>query len=513
MDQTVYSLILDGFLNSVQIYHVFLITLGVAAGICVGALPGLTATMAVALLVPVTFGMTPEAGLVLLGGIWCGAIYGGSNAAILLNIPGTPSSVATTFDGYPLTKSGNADKALLGSLVASVVGGVVGVIILMCAFAPLARLSLRFGKQEYFWFCIFGLTTISAMSSKNIMKGLLGAALGLLLCTIGLDPIAGTPRFTFGSYTLLEGVQLVPALIGIFALSQMLTLMERDEKFIAEYRKTKNLVSYILRKIFLSCKTILVRSSILGAFVGMLPGAGGPVGSIIAYNEAVRWDKEPEKYGKGAIEGIVASESANNAVIGGALVPMMGLGIPGCPAAAVVMGGMLVHGIVPGSKLLIESGGIAYTFISSLIIANLVMLVVGYFMLRASAYILKVPARWIAPIILVLSVIGAYALRNSMADVYVMIGCGILSYLLSKVGVDPGPFSLGLVLGPIAEDALGVTLVIGQAKGSVLSVLFLRPISIVLIILSIISAVTPLLLSARKKRAVKKAALRGEAGS
>ena len=507
MEQNVLSLIAGGLWSSLYPIHILLTTIGVAAGICVGALPGLTATMAVALLVPVTFTMNPESGLVLLGGIWCGAIYGGSNAAILLNIPGTPSSVATTFDGYPLTKKGDADKALLTSLVASVIGGLIGVIILLSAFAPLAMLSLKFGKQEYFWLCIFGLTTISAMSSSNIAKGLLGASLGLLLCTIGLDPIAGTPRFTFGSYTLLEGIQLVPALIGIFALAQMLTLMERDEKFIAQYKKTKNLIAYVTGKIFRSFKTILLRSSILGAFVGMLPGAGGPVGSIIAYNEAMRWDKEPEKYGKGALEGIVASESANNAVIGGALVPMMGLGIPGCPAAAVVMGGLLVHGIIPGSKLLVESGHVAYTFICSLIIANLIMLVVGYFMMRASAYILKVPARWIAPIILVFSVIGSYALRNSMADVYVMIGCGILSYLLSKVGVDPGPFSLGLVLGTIAEDALGVSLVIGQAKGSVLSVLFLRPISIVLIILSILSALTPLLLSARKKRARKNLAL------
>lgn len=504
MEQNLLSLIANGFVTSLHPYHVLLSFLGVSAGICVGALPGLTATMAVALLVPVTFGMTPESGLVLLGAIWCGAIYGGSNAAILLNIPGTPSSVATTFDGYPMTKRGDADKALLASLTASVFGGIVGVLILMSAFGPLARLSVKFGKQEYFWLCVFGLTTISAMSSKNIMKGLLGASLGLLLCTIGLDPIAGTPRFTFGSQTLIEGVQLVPALIGIFALAQMLMLMERDEKFIAEYRRTKNLISHVFRKMFGACKANLMRSSIIGSFVGMLPGAGGPVGSIIAYNEAVRWDKAPEKYGKGAMEGIIASESANNAVIGGALVPMMGLGIPGCPAAAVVMGGLLVHGIVPGSKLLVESGPVAYTFICSLVVTNLIMLVVGYFMLQASAYILKIPARWIAPIILVLSVIGSYALRNSMADVYVMIGCGLLSYLLAKVGVDPGPFSLGLVLGPIAEDALGVSLVIGQAKGSLLTVLFLRPISIVLIVLSIISALTPVLLTARKNRSLRK---------
>ena len=215
-------------------------------------------------------------------------------------------------------------------------------------FAPLAQVSLKFGKPEYFWLCIFGLTTISAMSTGNVVKGLLGGLFGLLLGTIGLDPIAGVPRFTFGYRPLVQGIQLVPALIGFFAFSQMLTLMERDEKYIARYKQTSSLLKSLLSEMLQKGKSVLLRSSILGTFIGMLPGAGGPVASIIAYNEAKRWDKNPEKYGKGAIEGLMASESSNNAVIGGALIPMMGLGIPGCPAAAVIMGGLLAHGIIPG---------------------------------------------------------------------------------------------------------------------------------------------------------------------
>ena len=503
MEKSVLELITSGLVNSLQPEHIMLMVLGVSGGIVVGILPGLTATMAVALLVPVTFAMAPASGLVMLGAIWCGAIYGGANAAILLNIPGTPSSVATTFDGYALTKNGDADKALFTSLASSVIGGLLGVFILMVLFAPLARISLMFGKPEYFWLCIFGLTTISAMSTGNVVKGLLAAAIGLLLGTIGLDPIAGTPRYTFGYFPLIQGVQLVPALIGFFAFSQALKLVEQDKKFIAEYKQTPKLLTRVLPEILGKCKANLLRSSLIGTFVGMLPGAGGPVASIIAYNEAVRWDKEPKKYGKGAIEGIVASESANNGVIAGALIPMMGLGIPGCPVAAVVMGGLLAHGIIPGSKLLSESGDVAYTFIASLLVANIIMLIVGYFMLKAAANIMKVPAYYIAPVILVLSVIGSYALRNSLLDVLVMVTCGILAYLGSKVGIDAGPLSLGLVLGPIAEGALGVSLVMAQAKGSIVQVLFLRPLSLFFIALIIISVLTPLLLAAREKRRKK----------
>ncbi|KJS83214.1 MAG: hypothetical protein JM58_13130 [Peptococcaceae bacterium BICA1-8] len=493
------ELIISGFMNSLSPYHILLMVFGIAAGIVVGTLPGLTATMAVALLVPVTFVMEPASGLVMLGAVWCGAIYGGANAAILLNIPGTPSSIATTFDGYQMTKNGAADKALLASLISSVIGGIVGVVILLTLFAPLAQVSLKFGKPEYFWLCIFGLTTISAMSTGNVLKGLLGGLLGLLIGTIGLDPVAGIPRFTFGYRPLIQGIQLVPALIGFFAFSQMLTLMERNEKYIAKYKQTPNLFKSLVSEMLQKGRSIIIRSSILGAFIGMLPGAGGPVASLIAYNEAKRWDKNPEKYGKGALEGIMASESSNNAVIGGSLIPMMALGIPGCPAAAVVMGGLLAHGIIPGSKLLTQSGDVAYTFITSLIIANLIMLPVGYFMIKLVANILNVPLYFVAPIILVLSSIGAYALRNSMFDVFVMVIFGVIAYILSKVGIDPGPLALGLVLGPIAEDALGVSLVIAHAKGSILQIMFLRPVSFILIILSILSVFTPLILSHIKK--------------
>lgn len=494
------ELIVNGFLSSLQLKHLLLITISIAAGIVIGGLPGLTATLGVSILLPFTFTMDPSTGLIMLGAIWCGAMYGGSISAILLNIPGTPSSIATTFDGYPMAQSGKADKALLVGLVASVFGGIVGVIILMALFAPLAEMSLLFGKPEYFWLAIFGLTTIGAMSTKNVVKGLLGGAIGLLLGTIGMDPIAATPRFTFDYYPLVQGVHIIPALIGIFAFSQILNLSESESRSKVTYKKTPNILSVVFKELWKKSRINLVRSSIIGNLIGILPGAGGAIASLISYNEAKRWDKNPEKFGKGSVEGLVASEAANNAMIGGALIPMMGLGIPGAPVAAVMMGGLLAHGITPGSKLLVESGDIAYTFIASLVVSNLIMLVVGYFMLKGVANVIRIPNHFIVPTIFILAIIGSYAFRNSMVDVYIMFACGLLAYLLSKAGVSPGPIALGLVLGPIAEEALGVSLVLAEAKQSITQVLFLRPISMVLILLSVLSVMSPSILKWLQKR-------------
>lgn len=495
-------LALAGLQNALLPYHIGLASFGIVVGIIVGALPGLSSTTACALLVPFTFAMEPSTGLILLGSIWTGAIYGGSNAAILLNIPGTPSSIATAFDGYPMTKKGQGEVALLTGLVSSVIGGLVGVLVLLLAFAPLAVLSLKFGKSEFLWLCIFGLSTIAAMSSENCVKGLLGGAIGLMLGTIGLDPVIGIPRFTYGFDSLIDGIQLVPALIGIFAFAQVLELTQQKKVVIAEYKRTPNLIRVVSNTLLSKCKLNLARSSLIGTFIGMLPGAGGPVASLISYSEAVRWDKNPQRFGTGDIDGVVASEAANNAVIGGSLVPMMGLGIPGCATAAVVMSGLMVHGIIPGSKMLTESAPIAYTFIMSLILANFLMLVIGYFMLRLSANLLRVPVRWIIPMVLVLAAIGSYSLRNSMVDIYIMAGCGIGSFYLSKVGVEAGPISLGLVLGPIVEDALNVSLSMVQAKGSYLEVFLFRPLCILFIALTVLSLVAPEI----RRRKMEKAA-------
>lgn len=490
--------ILSGTINALLPINLLVAILGLTGGIIIGALPGLTATMGVALMVPLTFAMDPATGLVMLGAIYCGAIYGGSNSAILINTPGTPSSVATTFDGWPMCRQGRADEALIASLASSSFGGVVGTVFLMFVAVPLATLSLKFGAPEFFWLCIFGLSTIAAMSMDNVLKGLISGGLGLLIATIGLDPMVGTPRFTFGSYSLVQGIEVIPAMIGLFSFSQVIALVGSKEKYIAEYNPTPGAFKRVMTTLWSKCKMNLMRSSIIGTIVGILPGAGGEIASIITYNETKRWDKNPGRFGKGAIEGVVASESANNAVIGGSLIPMLTLGIPGSAVAAIIMGGLLTHGIAPGFKIFSEHGDVAYTFIMSLIIVNILMLFVGLFLIKGTARVLNVPTSYVGVGVVVLSIIGSYAIRNSMLDVAIMIFFGLVGHFGGRIGLDTGAMALGLILGPIIEENLGKSMSLAGAEGSIWTVFFTNPISLLLILLTIASVLTPAYLKRRR---------------
>lgn len=505
MDHSLWSFIETGLQTTLQPFNILLIIAGLTGGIIIGALPGLTATMGIALMVPLTFGMDPASGLIMLGAIYSGAIYGGSNSAILINTPGTPSSVATTFDGHPMCQKGQAYEALLTSLIASVIGGIIGTIFLLFVSGPLAQVALKFGPPEFFWLAIFGLTTIGSMSTGNVAKGLLAGALGLLIGTIGLDPIVGKPRFTFGYYPLIQGIELIPAMIGLFSFSQVMHLLEGNQQYIGDFQRSPGALGRVVAKLWHDCKMNLLRSSLIGTIVGILPGAGGEIASIISYNEARRWDKQPERFGTGVMEGVTASESANNAVIGGSLIPLLTLGIPGSAPAAIIMGGLLAHGLRPGSKLFLETGDIAYTFIVSLIVVNILMLLVGYLLIQGTVRVLNIPAPYIAVAVVVLSVIGSYAIRNSMLDVAVMVIMGILGYLASKVGVDSGPIALGIILSPIIEEGLGQSLILSQARGSLWQVFLLRPISALLIFLTILSILTPVLLAKRRGKDTGKA--------
>ena len=496
-----------GLLNALAPINLLIAVLGLAGGIIIGTLPGLTATMGVALMVPLTFAMDPASGLVMLGAIYSGAIYGGANAAILINTPGTPSSVATTFDGWPLCRQGRADEALITSLVSSSFGGIIGTILLATVAVPLATFSLKFGAPEFFWLCVFGLSTIAAMSMDNVLKGLISGAIGLLIAGIGLDPILGTPRFTFGSYALVQGIEVIPAMIGLFSFAQVISLVGSKEKFIAEYKPTprafRNVVSFVFNK----CKMNLMRSSILGSIIGILPGAGGEIASIITYNETKRWDKNPGRFGKGALEGVVASESANNAVIGGSLIPMLTLGIPGSAVAAIIMGGLLVHGITPGFKIFSENGDVAYTFIMSLLVVNFLMLFVGLALIKGTARILNVPTTFVGVGVVVLSVIGSYAIRNSMVDVVVMLVFGLIGHFGGRIGLDSGAMALGIILGHIVEANLGKSLSLAAAEGSLWSVFFTHPISLILIVLTVLSVITPFILKKRSNKGGEEVAL------
>lgn len=483
--------------------NLFLMIAGLTGGIIVGALPGLTATMGVALMVPVTFAMDTTSGLVMLGAIYAGAIYGGANSACLICTPGTPSSVATTFDGWPMCQSGRADTALITSLLSSAFGGIVGTIFLLFLSAPLARFALKFGGPESFWLCIFGLSTIAVMSSGNMLKGLLSGALGLLIATVGLDPHAATPRFNFGYYPLIQGVEVIPAMIGLFSFSQVLYLIGSYKPFIAEYHPQPNAFMDVVRTLAGRCKMVLVRSSIIGTLVGMLPGAGGEIASIIAYNETKRWDKNPERFGKGAIEGVAASESANNAVIGGSLIPMLTLGIPGSAVAAVILGALLAKGIQPGFKVFTTTGELAYTFIASQFFVNILMIPIGLLLAKIMAKLLSIRLTLVAVGIVVLSVIGSYAIRNSMLDVWIVIIFGFIGYFANRVGLDTGAMALGIILGPMIEENLGKSVNLSKASGgSVIQVFLESPIALILIALTLLSFLTPLLLEKRRKRQV-----------
>lgn len=492
--------ILQGFVNSFLPFNLLLMVLGLVGGIIIGALPGLTATMGVALMVPVTFAMNPISGLIMLGAIYSGAIYGGSNSAVLINTPGTPSSVATTFDGWPMTKKGLADDALNTSLIASAFGGLFGTLVLLFLSAPMAKLALKFGAPEFFWLCIFGLSTIAAMSQDNVLKGLLSGAFGMLISTIGLDPALGMPRFTFGNYTFVQGIEVIPAMIGLFSFSQVIYLVGGKDSYITDYKAKKGVTFRIFKKLFKDCKANLIRSSIIGTIVGILPGAGGEIASIISYNQGKSWDRNKDKFGTGVVEGVCASESANNATIGGSLIPMLTLGIPGSAVAAIIMGALLAHGIQPGFKIFVNNGELAYSFIVSMIVANILMVFVGALLIKGTAKILNVRTSYIGVAIVALAIIGSYAIRNSMFDVMVMIFFGLVGHFGGRVGMDTGAAALGIILGPIVENNLSKSLSIAGAEGSIFQVFFTHPISLLLIVLTIISIFTPMFLEKRRNK-------------
>ncbi len=480
-------------LNLLNPTNLLFIIIGVGAGIIVGALPGLTATMAIALLVPFTFAMSPIKGLVLLGGIYTGAIYGGSFSAILINTPGTPSAIATTFDGYALTKKGEAYKAIVTATISSVIGGLIGVLFLIFLSPPLSRASLKFGPPEFFWLTIFGLTIIATLASKSILKGLIGGTFGLLISTIGISPIEGDVRFTFNILSLQDGVGLIPALIGFFCIPEILNMIGRREKNynVIPYRKQKHVVANVTRKL-LKRPILLIRSAIIGTFIGIIPGAGGNIAGMVSYNEAVRASKFPKKFGRGIIEGVAASEASNNAEVAGSLIPLLTLGIPGAPPAAVLLGALLLQGMRPGAELFTVHGSVTYTFIFSLILSNLLLLPMGIWSGKGiSKLITHIPVPFLAPFILFLTIIGSYSINNNMFDVYVMLFFGVLSFIGKRIEFDPGPIVLGLILGKICEQGLVQALLMGRAHHSILKVFFARPISFTLIILTAVSAVWP----------------------
>lgn len=474
---------------------------GVAGGIVVGALPGLTATMALALMLPFTFSLEAITALIALGGIYIGAIYGGSISAILINTPGTPSSIATTFDGFPLTQRGKAEHALVSAAFSSGVGGILGGFALLFISPVLVKLALSFGPPEYFWVAMFGLTIIATLASSSLLKGFLGGSVGLLLSTVGIAPIGGESRYTFGFATLQGGVDLTVALIGLFCIPEVIRMVEQIAVTHGKmsYRPQKGVASETIRAL-LRKPLLFIRSSLIGIVVGIIPGAGGNVASLLSYDMTVRFAKDKASFGCGNIEGVAASEAGNNAEVGGSLVPLLSLGIPGAAPAAVLLGALTMQGIRPGPDLFSTNAALVYTFSWAFIIANVLMFVFAFFGAKFVARAIAIPTYYLAPLIICLTVVGSYALRNYFFDVAAMLVLGIVGYVLKRFGFDPGPIVLGLILGPIAEVGLVQSMLTGQAQGSIWLVFFTRPLSLALIALCLFSLAWPFVTRRRERR-------------
>ncbi|MFD1343013.1 tripartite tricarboxylate transporter permease [Litorisediminicola beolgyonensis] len=473
---------------------------GVAAGIVIGALPGLSATMAVAVLVPFTFAMDPASGLIVLGAIYTGAIYGGSYSAILVNTPGTPSAIATTFDGFPMARRGDGALAVSLATLASVVGGVVGALLLMFLAPPLAQVALAFGPPEYFWLAVFGLTLISALSVGNLLKGMIGACLGLILSMVGVAVIGADVRFTMGSQTLIGGINIVAGLIGLYCIPVLIDLVATKDPHLKVAANT----GFRLAESFAIAmreKWNMLRSALIGTVVGILPGAGGSVASLVSYAEARRASKTSETYGKGNPGGLIATEAANNATVGGGFIPTLVLGIPGTPPDAVILGALFVQGIKTGPGLFTEQGEIVYTFIFGLMIGTLLMLPVGLVIGRyAYRSIIAIPKAALVPTIAFLTVVGSFAIHNNMHDVEVMLALGVVGWLLNRAGFAPSPIVLGLVLGQIAEQGFVQSYLIGNARGDILGMFFARPISLAIVGFALLTLFYPLVAASLGKR-------------
>ncbi|MGF1526648.1 MAG: tripartite tricarboxylate transporter permease [Candidatus Competibacterales bacterium] len=474
-------------------FNIFLALVGVAAGTVIGAIPGLTATMAVAVLIPITFAMEPTAALILMGAIYTGAIYGGAYAAILLNTPGTPSAIATTFDGFPMAKRGDGDLAVTTACLASVIGGLVGALALLLLAPPLAEAALAFGPVEYFWLAIFGLSLIAALSEGDFLKGMIGACVGLLLAMVGISETSAEVRYTLGSTALLGGIEVVSALIGLYCIPVLMDLVAVPDRHLEPASRTRGFRLVEATALLIKNGFNTLRSAVIGTLVGALPGAGGSIAGLVAYSEARRAARRPQDYGKGEPGGVIATEAANNATVGGGFIPTLVLGIPGTPPDAVILGALLVQGVRTGPALFSEGATVVYTFIFGLLLATLLMLPVGLLIGRfAYGAIVTAPKALLVPVVAFMTLIGAYSIRNSLSDVIIMIALGVVGWGASQRGFSVSPVVLGLILGRIAEQGFVQSWTIGSAIGDLWGQFFGRPLSLAIIGLTLLTVLYPL---------------------
>lgn len=471
---------------------------GVVAGIVVGALPGLTATMSIAVLLPLTFTMDPLVALGMMAGIYNGSMYGGAIPAVLLRIPGTPAAIVTTFDGYPMAQRGEAGYALQIALLSSAFGGMASAVAMMLLAPPLSLITLAFGPPEVFWIGVFGMTSVSIFLGEDLPKGFLAGIIGLLIGMVGLDPVTSTDRFTFGALELEGGINIVVLMVGLYALPPCFDLAE------SIWASSKGMTNLKFSPFIDAIRSIprfrkiWSWAYIYGILIGLLPGASGSFVSFLAYERAKRMSKDPDSFGKGNPEGIAASEFGNNADNAAALIPTVTLGIPGSSVAAVIMGGLLVHGLQPGPDLFRNSGTIIYGFMVQMFLTSLILIPLGgSFATNLFAQVLRLPRPLLIGLILSLSIIGVYCIQNSMFDVYLMLGFGLLGYVMSKTHLPLAPVALGLILGPLIESNLRLTLLLDVRNEYIL---FTRPICIAIICVILLTLLGPRLYQRWKSR-------------
>lgn len=490
---------LDVLLSLFTWQNFLFLNIGVGAGIIVGALPGLTGTMCIALLLPMTYGLNSLTGMLLLLGVYCGGIYGGSITAILINTPGTPASAATALDGYAMARKGQAGRALQTALSASLVGGLFSCAVLIVAAPIIANFALRFGPAEYFALALFGLTIIASVGGDSLIKGLLMGMAGLLVSVIGLDPVDGIDRFSFGVTSLLGGIDIIPALIGLFAVTEIMSKAHGVYKPVATITEFKSEKKQSFWDVF-KYKTTLLKSSVIGTFIGAVPGTGAAIASFLSYNEAKRVSKHPDEFGHGSEDAVVASEAANNAVTGATLIPLLTLGIPGDTNTAILIGALTMQGIIPGPQLFVQQREWVYSIMLGLIIVNLFMYFQGKFFIRSFVNVTKIPTQIMVPVLVTLCIIGAYAVNNTAFDALLMVMFGIFGYIMKKLDFPLTPMVIAIVLGPLAESNLRRALII--SKGSWM-IFIEKPISLFFIALAVFMLFMPVI----KKKLTKRSAI------
>ncbi len=484
--------LMHGFTVALQPMNIMWVTIGGVLGTIIGMLPGLGPATGVAVLLPLTFSMGPVAALITMGGVYYGAMYGGSRASILLNTPGDGAAVAATFDGYPMTKQGRAEAALAISAIASFIGGVIATVFMVLVSVPVARFAIKFGAAEYFQLYVFALAATASMNKGNRVKGFIAMIIGLMIATIGIDAQSGVKRFTFGILELQSGIDFLIVIIAIFALGEVFKSFKNIREGKANIQKDFGKI-WISRKEWKRSVLPILRSAPLGFFIGALPGAGGTMASLMSYNNERQLSKHPEEFGEGAIEGLAAPESANNAASVGAMIPMLTLGIPGSGTTAVMMGALMILGLKPGPLLFQQQPTIIWGLIASMFLGNIILAIVNIPLAGGLVRVLSVPPKILYPIVLGLSFVGAYAISYSVMDFYILLIFGVLGYLMGKAKIPTSPLILAVIVGNNMEQSFRRAFTISDGT---LGIFFSSPICIVLFALTIISVGYPLVKSA-----------------